>query len=65
MPGTGLQLTFDLVLYLGRHSYLEAPYQFRNRLRSRLDIAMDALLEVQLRPRKSSPASDLNEWLMP
>jgi hypothetical protein len=55
MPGTGLQLTFDLVLYLGRHSYLEAPYQFRNRLRSRLDIAMDALLEVATATKEKQP----------
>jgi hypothetical protein len=44
MSGTGLQLAPDLVLYLGRHSYLEPPYKFRNRSRSRLDTAMDALL---------------------
>jgi hypothetical protein len=55
MPGTGLQLTFDLVLYLGRHSYLEAPYQFRNRSRSHLDTAMDVLLEVATATKEKQP----------
>lgn len=65
MSGNGLQLASDLVLYLGRHSYFDAPFCFGNQSRSRLDTAMDALLCNQANAIKgNSQTLDHNKRLM-
>jgi len=44
MASTGSELAFDLVLYLGRHSYLESPDNYGSPSNRPLDMEMDNLL---------------------
>jgi hypothetical protein len=56
MSPRGAKLAFDLVLFLGRHTYKEIPESWRPEVLTRLDDYLDStLLELAVGAREQDP----------